>query len=184
MERTKMAIIDAFQQMLKEVPINKITVKSIVERCGINRNTFYYYFDGIPELVEYQLTVMADQLMDSFDEPDPGKELERIVNYFSQGKQSVLHIYRYVPRERFLLVLDKIAAHIVERSMKQATEKSPIPEEALTALIRYYKGALVGGFLDWLESGMSYDMDASVAMICEMMKGSTRKAIEKCREAQ
>ncbi len=184
MERTKTAIIDAFQQELERVPINKITVKTIVERCGITRNTFYYYFDGIPELVEYHLTVMADQLMDSFDKPDPGKELERVIGYFAQRKKSVLHIYRYVPRERFLMVLDKIAVHIVERSMKQATEKTPIPEEELTALTRYYKGALVGGLLDWFESGMSYDMDISVAMICELMKGSTRKAIEKCCKAQ
>ena len=66
MERTKTAIIEAFQELLEETPINKITVKSIVERCGINRNTFYYYFDGIPDLVEYHLTSMADQILNSF----------------------------------------------------------------------------------------------------------------------
>ena len=84
MERTKTAITEAFQELLEETPINKITVKSIVERCGINRNTFYYYFDGIPDLVEYRLTAMADQLLDSFKEPNPGEELERVVTYFVQ----------------------------------------------------------------------------------------------------
>ena len=102
MERTKKAIIEAFQQILEETPINKITVKSIVERCGINRNTFYYYFEGIPELVEYHLTAMADQLLDSFDQPNPTEELRLVVNYFMQRKRSVLHSYRYLPREQFL----------------------------------------------------------------------------------
>lgn len=181
MERTKTAIIEAFQDILEETPINKITVKSIVERCKINRNTFYYYFESIPELVEYHLTTMADQLMDSFDEPDPGKELAQVVSYFTQRKRSVLHIYRYFPREQFLPMLDKIAVYVIERSIRQATAEAPISEKDLTVLIRFYKGALVGGLLDWLEAGMSYDMNTTVERLCELMEGSTHNAIEKSR---
>lgn len=184
MERTKKAIIEAFQQILEETPINKITVKSIVERCSINRNTFYYYFEGIPELVEYHLTAMADQLLDSFDDPNPREELTRVVNYFTQRKRSVLHIYRFFPREQFLPILDKIAVYVVERSIRQATAEVSISEENLAVLIRFYKGALVGGLLDWLEAGMNYDMNTMVERLCELMEGSTRNAIEKCRLKQ
>ena len=48
MVRTREAIINAFTQLLDERPLNKITVKDIVARCDINRNTFYYYFPDIP----------------------------------------------------------------------------------------------------------------------------------------
>lgn len=184
MERTKKAIIEAFQEILEETPINKITVKSIVERCEINRNTFYYHFEGIPDLVEYHLTTMADQLLDSFDQPNPAEELQMVVNYFVQRKRSVLHIYRYLPREQFLPLLNKIAAYVIERSIRQATSEAPISEEDLTVLIRFYKGALVGGLLDWLESGMSYDMNAMVERLCKLMEGSTRNAIEKSQIKQ
>lgn len=184
MERTKKAIIETFQQILEETPINKITVKSIVEQCGINRNTFYYYFEGIPELVEYHLTTMADQLLDSFDDPNPREELTRVVNYFAQRKKSVLHIYRFFPREQFLPILNKIAVYVVDRSIRKATAEAPISEEDLTVLIRFYKGALVGVFLDWLEAGMNYDMNTMAERLCELMEGSTRNAIEKCRLRQ
>ena len=184
MERTKTAITEAFQELLEETPINKITVKSIVERCGINRNTFYYYFDGIPDLVEYHLTSMADQLLNSFDAPNPREKLGRVINYFTQRKKSVLHIYRYLPREQFLPILDKIAAYVIERSIRQVTAEAPISEEDLTVLNRFYKGALVGVFLDWLESGMNYDMNTMAERLCELMEGSTRNAIEKCRLRQ
>lgn len=184
MERTKRAIIEAFQQVLEETPINKITVKSIVERCEINRNTFYYHFEGIPDLVEYHLTTMADQLLDSFDQPNPAEELQMVVNYFVQRKRSVLHIYRYLPREQFLPLLNKIAAYVIERSIRQATSEAPISEEDLTVLIRFYKGALVGGLLDWLEAGMNYDMNTMVERLCKLMEGSTRNAIEKSQIKQ
>ena len=184
MERTKTAIIEAFQQVLEETPINKITVKTIVTRCNITRNTFYYYFESIPELVEYHLTAMADQLLDSFDQPNPTEELRLVVNYFMQRKRSVLHSYRYLPREQFLPLLNKIAAYVIERSIRQATSEAPIPEEDLTVLIRFYKGALVGLFLDWMEAGMNYDMNTMAERLCELMEGSTRKAIEKSRIRQ
>ena len=39
---TRRAIKEAFTSLLEERPLNDITVKDIVERCGINRNSFYY----------------------------------------------------------------------------------------------------------------------------------------------
>lgn len=53
MKKTKETIIDAFWQLLEEKPFNKITVQNIVERCALNRNTFYYHFQDIPNLAEY-----------------------------------------------------------------------------------------------------------------------------------
>lgn len=53
MKKTKEIIIDAFWQLLEEKPFNKITVQNIVERCALNRNTFYYHFQDIPNLAEY-----------------------------------------------------------------------------------------------------------------------------------
>lgn len=49
---TRNAIVSAFLQLLNERPLSKITVKDIVDSCGINRNTFYYYFEDIPSLIE------------------------------------------------------------------------------------------------------------------------------------
>ena len=50
---TKMAISYAFKELLLEKPYNKITVNDISERCGINRQTFYYHFLDIPNMVEW-----------------------------------------------------------------------------------------------------------------------------------
>ena len=41
---TKEIIIKTLFELLNEKPLAKITVKDIVERCGVNRNTFYYHF--------------------------------------------------------------------------------------------------------------------------------------------
>ena len=49
---TKTAIIESFLRLLETRSIEKITVKDIVEDCGVNRKTFYYYFKDIYDLTE------------------------------------------------------------------------------------------------------------------------------------
>ena len=44
---TKIAIMHSLIELLEEKEFTKITVKDIVTRCGINRNTFYYHFEDI-----------------------------------------------------------------------------------------------------------------------------------------
>ena len=40
---TKKAIMDSFVKMLSQKSFDKITIKDIIEDCGLNRSTFYYY---------------------------------------------------------------------------------------------------------------------------------------------
>lgn len=59
---TKEIIIKTLFELLNEKPLAKITVKDIVERCGVNRNTFYYHFRDISDVVEYALLREVDKV--------------------------------------------------------------------------------------------------------------------------
>lgn len=43
---------NAFWELLSEREYNKITVTDIVRTAGVNRNSFYYHFSGLPELAD------------------------------------------------------------------------------------------------------------------------------------
>lgn len=43
---------DAFWEMLKEMPYNKISVQALSKRANVNHNTFYYYFADIDDLAK------------------------------------------------------------------------------------------------------------------------------------
>ena len=49
---TRRAIKETFWKLLNQRPLSQITIKDIVEDCGINRNSFYYHFEDLPALVE------------------------------------------------------------------------------------------------------------------------------------
>lgn len=50
---TKQALADSFKQLLREVTIEHITIKDIVEATGVIRPTFYNHFSDKYEVLEY-----------------------------------------------------------------------------------------------------------------------------------
>lgn len=49
---TKMMIENSMIEMLKELPIEKITVRALCERAQINRSTFYKHYDNPYDLLD------------------------------------------------------------------------------------------------------------------------------------
>lgn len=186
LNRTKDAIADAFFELLAERPLSKITVKDIVDRCGINRNTFYYHFEGIPSLLEETVKYMTDQIIQAHSKfGSPMDCIAPFVQYCTDNKKAILHIYRSVQREVFLTYLDRAAMYTVSQYVEATTadlffSESHAKEKSL--LIRYYKCTLVGSLLDWLDTGMEYDLLAAAESICELFAGSGKQAFLKCLE--
>ena len=50
---TKKALADALKKMMAVKPIDKITVNDLVETCGVSRQTFYYHFNDVYDLLEW-----------------------------------------------------------------------------------------------------------------------------------
>ena len=66
MKRTKELLTDTFWELLEEKAYSKITVKDIVNRCDVNRNTFYYHFQDIPSLMINSIEKWADRVIKEY----------------------------------------------------------------------------------------------------------------------
>ena len=51
--KAKRSIINAFLKLIETEEFDKITVTALVENCGISRQTFYYHFNDIEEMLTY-----------------------------------------------------------------------------------------------------------------------------------
>ena len=60
---TKNMISDAFIDLTKEKYIDKITVKDIVEKCNITRQTFYYHFQDIMDVIEWSMQQRMEEIL-------------------------------------------------------------------------------------------------------------------------
>ena len=54
-EDMRETIANAAKTLLFDKKVRKLTVKDIVEECHITRQTFYYHFEDIPDLMAWSL---------------------------------------------------------------------------------------------------------------------------------
>lgn len=173
MKQTKDLIIQSFLALLEEKPFQQITVRDIVERCGINRNTFYYHFQDIPSLLEQILVERIDYLIAEHCHLGSLKDCISVtVQYFTANRAAVLHVYRSLPREVFQSHLDRLLLYLVTEYIGNIAASIPISPEDHALIIRYFKCVLVGIFLDWLDHGMEYDLQADSLRICRLRADS------------
>lgn len=171
MNFTKQAITESFLQLLDEKPFSKITVKDIVERCGINRNTFYYHYQDIPALLEEILISRIDTLIEKHCQVGSLEDCIAItVQYFTENKKSVMHVYRSLPREIFIQHLNHLLMYLVREYITNISGTLSIAAEDREIIVRYFKCLLVGIFLDWLDSGMSYDLLGDSLRVCRLQE--------------
>lgn len=60
------ALAAAAVSLLEERPLDKITVRDITDRCGLTRNTFYYHFQDIYDLLGYIFREEADATLEKY----------------------------------------------------------------------------------------------------------------------
>lgn len=172
-DRKKM-IMDAFWELLDELPYNKITVRLIVERCGVNRNTFYYYFQDIPALAEEILNNQIDLLIEKHCRVGSLEEcISFVVRFFIENKQIAMHLYRALPRDVFIRHLDRLLYRLTDLYLENITAALNLEIENKEMVVRFFKCLLVGSFLDWLDHGMSYDLLNDCMMFCHQQKGAS-----------
>lgn len=173
MNHTKSDIIHAFWDLLDERPYNKITVKDIVERCQVNRNTFYYHFHDIPELLEETIKSDVDSILQTYSKfGSPADCLVPLVEHSLKRKKAILHIYRSVKRDIFQSQLERMILYTVMEYVDTFTIDLPFSQEDKELLIRFYKCTFLGISLDWIGSGMDYDLLKSVARVAELLEAS------------
>lgn len=171
MNRTELDIANAFWKLLSQKPYHKITVKNIVEECHINRNTFYYHFKSIPDLLEQILKNNTSAIISKTHHFQTFVDcLIPIVEETIQKKQAILNIYHSIQRDVFIDYLNKMAFYISEQYTQIIINNLNITVQEKDILVRYHKCVIVGTLLDWLDNDANYDLIASLTRLFQIME--------------
>ena len=143
-----------FKDLLKEKPFSKITINDISNRCDINRQTFYYHFQDIRDLVEWICISEVDNLLDKKEEYE--KWEDKFLLIFNIMKEEKV----FVRSNLYRLVYPIIYSEIVEKS-----KGKNLREEDKKFITDFYKYAFVSIVLDWIDKGMYEDANLIVSKL-------------------
>jgi probable dihydroxyacetone kinase regulator len=177
---TKALLEKALIVMLQKRPIDKITVKDLVDECGLTRQTFYNHFYDIYELVEWVYLQATEKLLAENKDYDTWQRgFYQVLISIRNNKVLVQNTYRSINRdslERYMytVIYDQIIA-VVER---QAIGMS-VDQKHKNFIAHFYSLAFISLIFEWIKDGMKEKPEDIVEQTAVLIKGDFEKALKK-----
>ena len=179
---TKFAIAFAFKELLLEKSIDKITINDITEKCGINRQTFYYHFKDIYDLLEWVYTNEATKALGGKKTYETWKQgFKQIFQYILNNKEFVLSTFNSVSREYLERYLYNEVYLLLIGVVEEKAKGIPVREKDKSFIADFYKYAFVGIVLDWIRTGMKEEADEIIERLNKLICGNMEEALERYR---
>lgn len=180
---TKQAIKSSFMKLLNQQPLSKISVRDIVEDCGINRNSFYYHFQDIPSLIEEIIKEDADRIIEQHSTVNSLRECINIMfRYALENKKAVLHIYNSANRDIYEKSMMKLCEYVVTKYLETVFGKDPESEKARASEIIFFKCELFGLSFEWIEKGMKEDAIEEIYSLADLCRDFSDEIMKRSKE--
>lgn len=172
-------IIDAFIQLTKHEPIERITVKNIVEATAINRRTFYDYFYSKENLIEKIDSLLLNTFFNSFKKSS-FEEIQLYKQQVEEGKAIAFNIeiceclknHQYYYMRRF--ENEQFVQHFSERL---SIALKPFSHDS--SMNTYLASGTIGCFKEWLKSDCQKPVEDVAVSLANAGFYTILKSIEK-----
>lgn len=141
----KAMIAQKLGELLEQKNLDKITVRELVEACHISRQTFYYHFHDLMEVVEWnQHKVLEKALQRDFSQKNSKEAIKEIVTDVLEHKELILQLLESRQHDEIIqLFLDTVHFQLREILHKKAPVVSIPPMDA-EMLLDFYSTGIVG----------------------------------------
>ena len=152
---TKELIAEAVKRLLMQKKVKKLTVKDIVDECSITRQTFYYHFQDVYDLVEWICIQDTEKVLQENRTYATWKE--GFLSVFELAKQDKIfidNIYHSVSLELLEQYLYRLVYPLMKNVVDEKSCGWTISDEEKKYIADFYKYAFVGVLLEWIRDDM------------------------------
>ena len=120
----KEIIADSFMELAKKKDIDKITVKNLVDDCGISRQSFYYHFQDILDVIEWQSKRMEKEISEQCKNAGSLEEAVRIMVLAFADNFDLIERFQDSQKRKFIeqMVMDSLQDRMRKNIREVVTE--------------------------------------------------------------
>lgn len=179
-QNAKIAIVNSFKDLLNKHPIDKITVKEVCEQCCVNRQTFYYYFTDIMDILKFIIfeELSADIAQNRTFENWEGGFLATM-NYLKKNSKMILHIYHSSYWEEANILFIKFSNNLLNNVVEECANKMNVKllDKDRIFIVNFYRHVFNGLMLDWLSEGMKEEPEVILKKLLIMITGNIPRSV-------
>ena len=182
--RTQNALKTNLLLLMKEQPIQKISVSRLCEKSDINRSTFYTYYSSPMDLLHSIEDEILQKLEESIFQYQQENSLplfqflHSIVHYISSHQNLIRLIFSDNGDPGFL---NQLTLTLQEKTIKNWKTRFPsCSEESLITLHTFISRGCIGVIESWIRNGFQTS-EEEISHILELLSRSAASAVLKNR---
>lgn len=180
---TKKALAISLKKLLSKRELSKITIKDITEDSGITRQTFYYHFVDVYDLIEWIFTNEVIKPIkkenDTYEKWQDG--FLSIFYYVLDNASFIKNAYNSISRKYVDGFIYKNTYELLKKVVDEEASGMKIREEDKEFVAKFYQYSFVGIIQDWIQSGMQEKPEDLIEKISKILNGNFKKALNSLR---
>lgn len=135
---TKRLIAETLGWLSERKNIDKITVKELVETCGISRQTFYYHFQDILDVMEWTVQQELEKVTElSMKAEGPVEAIEVFVTFAEENKTRLQKLYDSQHRAKTEQIMIDAMKSYLQKMLEYRMGEMPISRDDMNAVLDF-----------------------------------------------
>ncbi len=155
-EQTKLQLAAALKTLMAQKPMDKITIAELTSICSIRRQSFYYHFEDIYDLLRWMIEKEALSLLRQQEGALLWKEgFLQLFRYLEENRAVCLCALKSIGRDHLRRFFEADIYAIIHRTIEQLGENIGVRNNMdsfvdVEMLTHFYVVALAGMMESWL----------------------------------
>lgn len=184
-DHTKEALAASLKKVLETKPLDKITITDLTNDCGVNRQTFYYHFKDIYDLIGWMYLTKADEAIGPNKTYATWEEgMLDMCEHMLQSRSFVLKTYHSRVHDYLIPLLEQLSYDLLIGVVREVSKNYNITEEDKVFIADFYKYGYAGIISKWVDDGMEEDPHELVQRLEYLVKGNFVEAVKRYHAAE
>lgn len=178
---TKNILADGLKDLLNEKQLSKITIRELTEKCGVNRQTFYYHFADIRDLCRWMVFRDIKSIIESlFEAPSSYSDVVlAFLQYEKSQGNMLLNILDGGQDPAALYAFYNEHEEVFRDLLNTVFSRSGVDDEFKQFTANLYAAAAAGMEMLWIRGGMKESPEKLTELLTTYLSDNTKRAFER-----
>ncbi|AGI85020.1 Transcriptional regulator, TetR family [Candidatus Methanomethylophilus alvi Mx1201] len=181
---TKQALIASFKKLLETEPFDKITISDITNDCGLSRQTFYYHFRDIFDMIRWIYN--SESLNEIGGRGGYGTwqdKIRELFDYTLNNKSLILGTFNSKCRNDLVGYYMDVSIRKISDIVEMKSD-GDIAEKDKKFIASVYAYAFVGIMVDWISDGMKESSEEMVDRVYKIVMSNFDRTLAAFRQTR
>lgn len=172
---TKKMLAQSLKRAMEKKTLSKVTVNELIKDCNLNRNTFYYHFSDIYDLLKWMLEQEAVEVVKKIDLlVDTEEAIRFVLNYVNESRHIINCAYDSMGHQEMKRFFYTDFIGVMKQAINSGARQMQlsISEEFKDFMAQFYAEALASMTISHIKNTQKSEDDVLIQNMLFILKTS------------